>query len=128
MIPLSIILIPFSVLIPIIRRSENAKAVLRVIKEQIKSLERKTLVNFEFTRVKCGRWDLNPHVVSDTRSLVLPVCQFQHFREQKLFYRIFFLLSTVFSQNHQIGIIYKFYDTMLQNRRFMDPISNRMGY
>ncbi len=28
----------------------------------------------------CGRWDLNPHVVSDTRSLVLPVCQFQHFR------------------------------------------------
>lgn len=28
----------------------------------------------------CGRWDLNPHVLSDTRSLVLPVCQFQHSR------------------------------------------------
>ena len=28
----------------------------------------------------CGRWDLNPHVVTNTRSLVLPVCQFQHFR------------------------------------------------
>jgi len=27
---------------------------------------------------------LNPHVVTDTRSLVLPVCQFQHFREQTL--------------------------------------------
>ena len=31
-------------------------------------------------RIYCGRWDLNPHVVTDTRSLVLPVCQFQHFR------------------------------------------------
>ena len=29
---------------------------------------------------KCGRWDLNPHVYTNTRSLVLPVCQFQHFR------------------------------------------------
>ena len=29
---------------------------------------------------KCGRWDLNPHVYTDTRSLVLPVCQFQHSR------------------------------------------------
>ena len=28
----------------------------------------------------CGRWDLNPHVYTDTRSLVLPVCQFQHSR------------------------------------------------
>ena len=28
----------------------------------------------------CGRWDLNPHDHTTTRSLVLPVCQFQHFR------------------------------------------------
>ena len=28
----------------------------------------------------CGRWDLNPHGVSTTRSLVLLVCQFRHFR------------------------------------------------
>lgn len=28
----------------------------------------------------CGRWDLNPHVHAYTRSLVLPVCQFQHSR------------------------------------------------
>ena len=29
---------------------------------------------------QCGRWDLNPHANTSTRSLVLPVCQFQHFR------------------------------------------------
>ena len=34
----------------------------------------------EGLKTTCGRWDLNPHVVTDTRSLVLPVCQFQHFR------------------------------------------------
>ena len=28
----------------------------------------------------CGRWDLNPHGVTTTRSLVLLVCQFRHFR------------------------------------------------
>ena len=28
----------------------------------------------------CGRWDLNPHEHTPTRSLVLPVCQFQHSR------------------------------------------------
>ena len=28
----------------------------------------------------CGRWDLNPHDVTTTRSLVLLVCQFRHFR------------------------------------------------
>ena len=30
--------------------------------------------------VLCGRWDLNPHEHTPTRSLVLPVCQFQHSR------------------------------------------------
>ena len=28
----------------------------------------------------CGRWDLNPHDIAITRSLVLLVCQFRHFR------------------------------------------------
>ena len=28
----------------------------------------------------CGKRDLNPHVVANTRSLVQPVCQFQHSR------------------------------------------------
>ena len=28
----------------------------------------------------CGRWDLNSHVIAHTRSLVLLVCQFRHFR------------------------------------------------
>ena len=30
--------------------------------------------------LSCGRWDLNPHDVTTTRSLVLLVCQFRHFR------------------------------------------------
>ncbi len=34
----------------------------------------------EFLSIKCGRWDLNPHEHTPTRSLVLPVCQFQHSR------------------------------------------------
>ena len=29
---------------------------------------------------QCGRWDLNPHGIATTRSLVLLVCQFRHFR------------------------------------------------
>ena len=29
---------------------------------------------------ECGRWDLNPHDIAITRSLVLLVCQFRHFR------------------------------------------------
>ena len=29
----------------------------------------------------CGRWDLNPHDLTATRSLVLLVCQFRHFRK-----------------------------------------------
>ncbi len=37
----------------------------------------RTIFHFPYD---CGRWDLNPHVYTDTRSLVLPVCQFQHFR------------------------------------------------
>ena len=32
----------------------------------------------------CGRWDLNPHVIANTRSLVLLVCQFRHFRNLSL--------------------------------------------
>ena len=30
--------------------------------------------------LSCGRWDLNPHDKEVTRSLVLLVCQFRHFR------------------------------------------------
>ncbi len=29
---------------------------------------------------------MNPHVLPDTRSLVLPVCQFQHLRATKKYY------------------------------------------
>ena len=41
----------------------------------------------------CGRWDLNPHEHTPTRSLVLPVCQFQHSR--LLFFN--FLCPMIFS-------------------------------
>ena len=29
---------------------------------------------------QCGEWDLNPHEIAPTRSLVLLVCQFRHLR------------------------------------------------
>lgn len=29
---------------------------------------------------ECGRWDLNPHDIAATRTLILLVCQFRHFR------------------------------------------------
>ena len=45
------------------------------------------------TSAHCGRWDLNPHEHTPTRSLVLPVCQFQHSR--LLFFN--FLYSMIFS-------------------------------
>ena len=41
-----------------------------------------TRINSAFTGpfTPCGRWDLNPHDIAATRSLVLLVCQFRHFR------------------------------------------------
>ena len=36
------------------------------------------------TLTNCGRWDLNPHDIAITRSLVLLVCQFRHFRIRRL--------------------------------------------
>ena len=42
----------------------------------------------------CGRWDLNPHGVPTTRSLVLLVCQFRHFR----------ILSLELSEMQEMGL------------------------
>ena len=36
----------------------------------------------------CGRWDLNPHDVTITRSLVLLVYQFRHFRATMVYYHL----------------------------------------
>ena len=61
----------------------------------------------------CGRWDLNPHEHTPTRSLVLPVCQFQHFRincllltgtlvilsQKCLFVKYFFHPHTIYQDN-----------------------------
>ena len=44
----------------------------------------------------CGGWDLNPHAVASTRSLVLLVCQFRHLRMRD------------FSENAKIIITYLF--------------------
>ena len=44
----------------------------------------------------CGRWDLNSHGTNTTRSLVLLVCQFRHFRERMLSYQSTGCLSTSF--------------------------------
>ena len=48
--------------------------------------KKETLENRIFSSVsdknkQCGRWDLNPHGIATTRSLVLLVCQFRHFRK-----------------------------------------------
>ena len=40
---------------------------------------------FQIFEKKCGRWDLNPHDIAATRSLVLLVCQFRHFRSLHFF-------------------------------------------
>ncbi len=53
----------------------------------------------------CGRWDLNPHEHTPTRSLVLPVCQFQHFRISTVSYNdlkysiVFYKLQVFFVKN-----------------------------
>ena len=44
----------------------------------------------------CGGWDLNPHAVASTRSLVLLVCQFRHLRMRD------------FSENAKVIITYLF--------------------
>ena len=44
----------------------------------------------------CGGWDLNPHAVASTRSLVLLVCQFRHLRIRD------------FSENAKVIITYLF--------------------
>ncbi len=60
-----------------LKKPQNSLASTKGTKRKF---QKKTLVNSEFTRVKCGRWDLNPHGIAATRSLVLLVCQFRHFR------------------------------------------------
>lgn len=40
-------------------------------------------IKVSHTLNQCGRWDLNPHDVTITRSLVLLVCQFRHFRRTR---------------------------------------------
>ena len=55
-----------------------------------------------FSFYLCGGWDLNPHVLPDTRSLVLPVCQFQHLRATHLRYRIYVHLSTINFRNPKL--------------------------
>ena len=71
----------------------------------------------------CGRWDLNPHANTSTRSLVLPVCQFQHFREQDIYYILFFILSTTFLTFYIIfiDIYYSIYGLYLHPTQSLIP-------
>ena len=54
-----------------------------------------------YFRFKCGRWDLNPHDIAATRSLVLLVCQFRHFRISVTTRDDLYIISKVFQNvNH----------------------------
>ena len=44
----------------------------------MKKLKTLTSQGFQPYNSYCKRWDLNPHDIAATRSLVWPVCQFQH--------------------------------------------------
>ena len=61
-------------------------------------------------KYQCGRWDLNPHDHTTTRSLVLPVCQFQHSRstcyniaQTFRFGNTFFSIFSIFFKNNFKG-------------------------
>ena len=60
--------------------------------------------------LSCGKRDLNPHVVANTRSLVQPVCQFQHSREQMICYQKNIKMSINFLKKikKNISLIFKF--------------------
>ncbi len=64
----------------------------------------KCLLHKHLSLPNCGRWDLNPHDHTTTRSLVLPVCQFQHSRsffvslKDKIHYSTFFHFVNSFFQ------------------------------
>ena len=59
---------------------------LRDLEPGCKSLlARKKTMDFIHGLFLCGGWDLNPHVIAYTRSLVLLVCQFRHLRRRGFF-------------------------------------------
>ena len=62
---------------------------------------------FQIFCFSCGRWDLNPHEHTPTRSLVLPVCQFQHSRLAV----VFSYLSTT---SESIAKIFQFVNTFFK--------------
>ena len=59
----------------------------RIIKERFDKCQTSLLL--------CGRRDLNPHDIAITRSLVLLVYQFRHFRATMVYYHYDFKLSTI---------------------------------
>ena len=78
-----------------------------------------TAKNFERTHlfsgfIWCGQWDLNPHVVSNTRPSTVPVCQFQHAR-------IAFFFPNPGSENKSAKVIihYGWYNYKI---RFRQPV------
>ena len=68
---------------PTTKKRETAwdkNCIIQTIKKQKTWIKSKLSALFSV----CGRWDLNPHEHTPTRSLVLPVCQFQHSRALSL--------------------------------------------
>ena len=69
-------------------------------------IQKKSLIQHQTSEhIQCGRRDLNPHVVANTRSLVQPVCQFQHFRiTNKNYYSVLICVCQHFFSKKQINI------------------------
>ncbi len=75
----------------------------------IRCKKRKSLENSRLL-TECGRWDLNPHDTNVTRSLVLLVCQFRHFRMTALFRcPKSIILQASLNVNSYFYILYIFY-------------------
>ena len=70
-----------------------------------------------FRIIQCGRWDLNPHDVSITRSLVLLVCQFRHFRipSSSLSRRLVYNSKVCGFRQHPFFIFFKNFFLLFQN-------------
>ena len=105
---------------------------LKLLKtKNMKIINKKGMIpNMEsYLFIICGRWDLNPHDVTTTRSLVLLVCQFRHFRvsgvsrfcishRRILIYHSSFCLASTF-----LNFFYFFVNKLLK-KTFLCDINN----
>ena len=79
----------------------------------------------------CGRWDLNPHENTPTRSLVLLVCQFRHFRLPSLFHlRVPSTWHNITQLEQFVNTFLKFFQKILLLEKFKKEVdkSSRIYY